>query len=202
MSDVPRLTITPRTVDAQEVASIVSLVQLDRVSEAWDRFQHASVGDGALARLGGVINAELAVQNQPPTIPSGAQRLDIPWGDGRRYPVTIGDDPLYVPIVVPADAVPLAVDGFASVYEFMGDPALREVSLSRYPCDFRPRGSAGLLLDGGGPLAAITINVGAGVAIGEVAYLAPGQTYYFNVRNHERDGTLRPSAVEIRWPHA
>jgi hypothetical protein len=61
MTDVPRITITPRTVDAQEVASIVSLVQLGRVPEAWDRFQVASLGDGALARLGGVINAALAV---------------------------------------------------------------------------------------------------------------------------------------------
>lgn len=195
-----RVTVTPRVVDAQEFAAIISLVQLGRVPEAWARFQAASLSDGALARFGGAVNAALAASEQPPDA-SGADRFDIAWGDGSRHPVTLGDGSLYVPITVPLDAAPFAVDGFAAAFEFAGAPALREVSLSRYPADFRPRGSPGLLLDGGGTLAAITFNVGAGVAIGEVAYLAPGQTYYFNVRNHVRDGSLRPSAVEIRWPH-
>ena len=63
-----RITITPRRVDAQEGASIVSLVQLGRTGEAWERFQVASVGDGALARLGGAINAALAAQPAPSVV--------------------------------------------------------------------------------------------------------------------------------------
>lgn len=60
---IERVTLTPRKVDAQEFASIASLVQLGRIPEAWQRFQAACLNDGAIARLGGVVNA--ALEQQP-----------------------------------------------------------------------------------------------------------------------------------------
>jgi len=77
-----RVSINPRVVDAQQVASIVSLVQLGQVNEAWERFQAAAVNDGAFARLGFQINAALAEQamtfqsTSPATIEVGGK---TPW---------------------------------------------------------------------------------------------------------------------------
>lgn len=188
-----RITITPRVVDAQEVASIVSLVQLGRVPEAWDRFQDASVGDGALARLGGVINAALAAK--PPA--DRMQWLVIPWGDGKRYEVpNLADQTLVVRIDVPADTPVSSQAGQASVFEFRGEPWLREICLSRYPGDFESPAASG------GMLASVIFRVGATENIGYAGMsdLLAGGTYYVNIRNYIRDAGAKPAAVEIRWP--
>lgn len=192
-----RITITPRTVDAQEVASIVSLVQLGRVPEAWERFRVASVGDGALARLGGVINAALAVP--PPDL----QWLSIPWGDGERYPVPdLATQTVVVRIDVPADATTAAGAGQASGLEFGGSLGLpRIVSLSASPGDFDE--DTALRVSGGMSVASIIFNVGARAASDppETVVLQPGQTYYFNFRNYgPSPGVVYPAAVEINWP--
>jgi hypothetical protein len=192
MTDVPRITITPRTVDAQEVASIVSLVQLGRVPEAWERFQVASVGDGALARLGGVINAALAVP--PPDL----QWLAIPWGDGKRYEVPdLAEQTVVVPLDVPADAGPSVAVGRASAYEYGGSLGmLRVVSISEQPGD-TSEGTA-LLVSGGMTVASINFSTQA--AAGAVR-VQPGRRYYFNLRNlNPEPGVVYPAAVEINWP--
>ena len=186
-----RITITPRTVDAQEVASIVSLVQLGRVPEAWDRFQVASTGDGALARLGGVINAALAVP--PPDL----QWLSIPWGDGKRYEVPgLSAQTVVVPLDVPADAGPSV--GRASAYEFRGSLGmLRVVSISEQPGDTSE--ATALWVSGGMTVASINFAV-LSAASGAVV-LAPGRRYYFNLRNlNHEPGVVYPAAVEINWP--
>ena len=187
-----RLTITPRTVDAQEVASIVSLVQLGRVPEAWERFQVASVGDGALARLGGVINAALAVP--PPDL----QWLSIPWGDGKRYEVPdLAEQTVVVPLDVPADAGPSVAVGRASAYEYGGSLGmLRVVSISEQPGD-TSEGTA-LLVSGGMTVASINFAV---LSAAGAVLVQPGRRYYFNVRNlNPEPGVLYPAAVEINWP--
>ena len=116
-----RITITPRVVDAQEVASIVSLVQLGRVPEAWERFQAASTGDGALARLGGAINAALT-QAAPEiyTLPD--------WGTDERgnrrvrmTPGTVYAIRLVVPLPPVRDAAPLVRASAAIVPAGAGD---------------------------------------------------------------------------------
>ena len=193
MSDVPRITITPRKVDAQEVASIVSLVQLGRTGEAWERFQVASTGDGALARLGGVINAALAVP--PPDL----QWLSIPWGDGKRYEVPdLAEQTVVVPLEVPADAGPSVAVGRASAYEFRGSLGmLRVVSISEQPGDTSE--ATALWVSGGMTVASINFAV-LSAASGAVV-LAPGRRYYFNVRNlNPEPGVVYPAAVEINWP--
>ena len=187
-----RITITPRTVDAQEVASIVSLVQLGRVPEAWERFQIASTGDGALARLGGVINAALAVP--PPDL----QWLAIPWGDGKRYEVPdLAEQTVVVPLDVPADAGPSVAVGRASAYEFRGSLGmLRVVSISEQPGDTSE--ATALWVSGGMTVA--SINFATQAAAGAVL-VQPGRRYYFNLRNHNPSpGVVYPAAVEINWP--
>ena len=187
-----RITITPRRVDAQEVASIVSLVQLGRTGEAWERFQVASVGDGALARLGGVINAALAVP------PHDLQWLTIPWGDGKRYEVPgLSAQTIVVPLDVPADAGPSVAVGRASAYEFRGSLGmLRVVSISEQPGDTSE--ATALLVSGGMTVA--SINFATQAAAGAVL-VQPGRRYYFNVRNlNPEPGVVYPAAVEINWP--
>lgn len=187
-----RVTVTPRVVDAQEVVSIVSLVQLGRTPEAWERFRVASVGDGALARLGGVINAALATP--PPD--DRLQWLTIQWGYGKRCEVPdLADQTIVVPILVPADALVSAQPGYASAYEFRGEPWLREVCLSRYPGDFGSPAASG------GMMATVIFRVGAVESLtSETSDLLAGRTYYLNVRNRIRDAGPKPAAIEISWP--
>lgn len=185
-----RITITPRTVDAQEVTSIVSLVQLGRVPEAWERFYVASVGDGALARLGGVINAALA------TPPAAVQWLEITWGDGRRHEIPdLADQTVVVRIDVPTDAPVSSQAGYGSVYEFRGEPWLRGICLSSQPGDFASPNASG------GTIASVIFRVGAVERLtSEMSDLLAGRTYYLNVRNQIRQAGAKPAAVEINWP--
>ena len=208
MSDVPRITITPRTVDAQEVASIVSLVQLGRVPEAWDRFQEASISDGALARLGGVINAALAAAEQPqqPALPPPTGRIDfsIPFGDsGRREIPAIAGEVVHIAFSFPAGATPFAHDGHIGWYEFRGPPGVRIVSITREPGDPGAADQSRALVTAGGKASHVAINVGAaeGVSYGGVVSLLAGRDYYFNIRNFTSLDESQPMAIEIIWPN-
>ena len=74
--------------------------------------------------------------------------------------------------------------GRLSVVEYGGPPTAREVTLSRFPCDFRPVDPSGingpLLRDEGiGPTDYIVVGPSSGGAVG----LTPGTVYYYNVRN-------------------
>jgi hypothetical protein len=91
-----------------------------------------------------------------------------------------------VRFTVPATAAPGAF-GALQVAEFGGPPTFRDVTLSTTACDFRPTDPTGA----SGPLAAASgltasIPFVAGPSAAPTAGLAPGATYYFNVRNFQR----------------
>lgn len=208
MTDVPRVTVTPRVVDAQEFAAIISLVQLGRVPEAWARFQSASLGDGALARFGGAVNAALAAAEQPqqPALPPPTGRIDfsIPFGDGKRREIpTIAGEVVHIAFGFPAGATPFAHDGHIGWYEFGGPPKTRIVSITREPGDPGAADQSRALVTAGGKASHVAINVGAaeGVSYGGVVSLLAGQTYYFNLRNFTSLDESQPMAIEIIWPN-
>ncbi|MEP7276605.1 MAG: hypothetical protein ABI812_09635, partial [Betaproteobacteria bacterium] len=75
--------------------------------------------------------------------------------------------------------------GSLTVAEFGGPPTFREISVSRFACDFRANdltGGNGPLGRAGGNSATLAFQVGASSA--SLAGLAAGQTYYLNVRNY------------------
>lgn len=196
-----RVTVTPRVVDAQEFAAIISLVQLGRVPEAWARFQSASLGDGALARFGGAVNYALANVDPAPSCPGGTTYLAHPWGDSRRVELpTFGEAPVVVTLAVPDDAPTSRTLGTIRLYEYRGDPADKQLTIGRHACDFRdaldPAGETGPMINVGGKSA----TVGFGVSFGgsEDALLQAGGTYYISMRALVA-GTW-PAAYEIQWP--
>ena len=74
--------------------------------------------------------------------------------------------------------------GNVSGGEFAGEPTVRDATLSRTPCDFRPTDPTGV----NGPFArssGISINnqFAAQPTSGGYPVLQPGATYYYNVRN-------------------
>lgn len=91
MSEPERLILNPRTVDAVELATITGLVQAHQtgmvgaLESAWARFQAASVNDGALARIGGIINGAL----DKPAMPVDTLGLYQP-GESRVTTLTPG----------------------------------------------------------------------------------------------------------------
>lgn len=206
-----RITITPREVDAREFASIVSLVQVGRTAEAWDRFKAASTGDGALARLGGAVNAALTAGQQPqqpqqPALPppTGSIDIAIPFGDYKRRELPdFSSQVVHVAFSLPAGAAPYTVSGNVAVYEFRGPPKTRIVSLTREPGDPGAADQSRALFSTGGKTSHIEINAGPAesVSYGGTVTLLPGVTYYFNVRNFKSLDQNQPAAVEIIWPH-
>lgn len=203
-----RVTVTPRVVDAQEFAAIISLVQLGRVPEAWARFQEASLGDGALARFGGAVNAALAAAEQPqqPALPppTGSIDMSIPFGDGKRREIpTLVGEVVHVAFGFPAGATPFAHDGHISWYEFRGPPGVRIVSITREPGDPGAADQSRALVTAGGKASHVAINVGSaeGVSYGGVVSLLAGRDYYFNIRNFTSLDEQQPMALEIIWPN-
>lgn len=206
VTDVPRVTVTPRTVDAQEVASIVSLVQLGRTPEAWERFQVASVGDGALARLGGVINAALAqpggdVVTLPP--PTGYVQMAIAYGDSSRHAIPyLAGGVVSVAFFLPAGTPVSVVPGHIKWGEYGGEPKLRVASIARTSSDPADM-TIPAISRGGGKASHLAFVVGANEGYDEytqTAVLSEHMTYYFNMRNLDYAGGNQPAAVEIIWP--
>lgn len=202
---VPRVTVTPRVVDAQEFAAIISLVQLGRVPEAWARFQAASLSDGALARFGGAVNAALAAAEQP-ALPPPTGRIDmsIPFGNFSRHEIpTLMGEVVHVAFSFPADADTYAVAGYIAAFEFRGPPKQRIASITREPDDPGAADQSRALVSPGGTTATAYINAGhaQGLAADGTLHLLPGVTYYFNVRNFTSLDTNQPAAVQLIWPH-
>ena len=76
--------------------------------------------------------------------------------------------------------------GRLSAAEFAGPATIRQVTISRTPCDFRavdPSGAAGPYVAGSGTTTTLLFTVDP--ARGGYPLLAPGGTYYFNVRNFD-----------------
>ncbi len=115
---------------------------------------------------------------------------DEGWVTTRLISRDFTDDPGFawngawvVKLTVPIDATPGAA-GAVTVAEFGGPPTPRQMTISRFPCDFRPNDPTG----NNGPLAQVASNttriqfvLGAG-SMGTPG-LAPGVVYYVNVRN-------------------
>ena len=90
-----------------------------------------------------------------------------------------------VKLTVPIDATPDAA-GAVTVAEFGGPTTTRQMTISRFPCDFRPDDPTG----SNGPLAQTensTTRIGFVLGAGSAGSpgLTPGQVYYVNVRNWE-----------------
>ncbi len=124
-------------------------------------------------------------------------RTNVPWATQRA--ITAGyPDPGFqwngvwvVRFTVPAGTPASSTSGRLFVAEFGGPPVVRDVTVSRFACDFRGvdvSGTNGPLLDTGGVSAngLLTVSSPAGGA----AVLQPGQTYYINVRNRGSDGSI------------
>ena len=89
-----------------------------------------------------------------------------------------------VRVAVPGTA-PDAAFGSMQVAEFGGPPTYREATLSRTACDFRPvdaSGNNGPSAFANGITASLTFIIGASTPT--YPGLAPGGTYYLNVRNY------------------
>jgi hypothetical protein len=90
--------------------------------------------------------------------------------------------------------------GRLSVSEFIGPPTARDSTLSSLPCDFRATDLSGA----NGPLSrsngtTTTNSFVIGLPMNPVPGLAPGQTYYLNVRNVSIDsGTISCSPQQQR----
>lgn len=145
---------------------------------------------------------EIAAQvlEPAPSCPAGTTYLAHLWGDSRRVELpAFGETPVVVTLAVPADAPASTILGRVSVYEFRGEPHMRQLSISTRGCDFRdapdPTGESGPLVITGGVVASASFGVGGA---GD-ARLVAGMTYCINMRNAGDPGVY-PAAYEIMWP--
>lgn len=169
-----------------------------------------------LADMAGAINYWAtqpgACGSGPTPPPPGTECADdalqstLAWGDYTRLESRkigpFGANDWCISFVVPEGTTYPAV-GYASAAEFDGQPWMRDMTLSRSPCDFRPVDPTG----NNGPIAAnlggkqVTIYFSGPGGPPDQPTLAPG-TYYFNIRNQnpEPDGNY-PADFSIIWPH-
>lgn len=158
--------------------------------------QNYSVSAGNAGGVGPPAFASVNWQSSPAAAPGFCSQFpsylftDDGWVTARLISRDFTDDPGFawngvwvVKLTVPIDATSGA-GGAATVAEFGGPPTARQMSISRFPCDFRPVDPTG----NNGPLALVASNtariqfvVGAG-SMGTPG-LAQGVVYYANVRN-------------------
>jgi len=90
--------------------------------------------------------------------------------------------------------------GSLTAAEFNGPPTFREISVSRFACDFRTTdlgGANGPLGRAAGSTASLAFKIGANAP--NLTGLTAGQTYYLNVRNYApNSGTVSCSASQQR----
>ena len=165
----------------------------------------------ALSNLSGALNTwatKPGACGSAPALPTcGPDTINttIAWGDFTRYTTRsiapFGDNVWCIAFTVPAGTAPTSNVGYGSVAEFGGDPWMREMTLSRFPCDFRPAdptGANGPLEWSIGKQATIHWRVG-----GDPNNLQPGVTYYYNIRNQQpTEGLILPAGFSIIWPPA
>ncbi|MCC6197358.1 MAG: hypothetical protein IT518_23130 [Burkholderiales bacterium] len=153
-----------------------------------------------------------AAGGPPPPPPGGGfcgqfakvEQINLAWGDITRFKTAqyngFGAGKVFVmALTVPTSPSSYGLSGYSSVFEYGGPPSLRQVTLSKSACDFRPidlSGVNGPLDASSGMQATIFWNVG----IGSGALLAPGGTYYFNYRNLNCDISSCEAMIENYWP--
>jgi hypothetical protein len=139
-----------------------------------------------------------------PTPPVGVKLIDVAWGDGQRFLtkniVPFGCNVIAMRFTVPATPATYNKPGYFSIAENEGPPTLREVSLSVNPGDF----DTFVLARSFGVQATIDFNVGAGPGSWG---LAPGLTYYINMRNWDQvnqkcscDQATCNAGFSTNWP--
>jgi hypothetical protein len=129
--------------------------------------------------------------------------ISIPWGNvGRLYTSDYGgfsaETVFVVRMVVPSTPASYAAAGYTTFAEFNGPPALRHMTLSSTPCDFRspdPSGANGPFVATQGTSTLINWNVGA-----PPVSLVAGSVYYFNARNLSCGQDFCEAATETIWP--
>jgi hypothetical protein len=135
----------------------------------------------------------------------------IGWGDlsGQRiYTSSMGGfgptTALVIQFTVPTSPSTYATEGKVSFAEFGDPPTLRQQTISKSRCDFRPvdpTGASGPLSKAEGVQTLTQFNVGAAPL-----NLTPGQTYYINVRNFSSDigqtctGGACNGSITFDWP--
>jgi len=148
--------------------------------------------------------ASVVWQSSPTTPPGFCSQFpsylytDESWSNATFVSRDFVDDPGFAwnGVWVVKLAVPSGASGTHSgrlaMAEFGGPPTAREVTLSRFPCDFRPIDPSGvngpLFRDEGiGSTEYIVVGASSGGAVG----LTPGVVYYYNVRNWQVEtGTI------------
>ncbi|MFO1304435.1 MAG: hypothetical protein U1F54_11920 [Burkholderiales bacterium] len=131
--------------------------------------------------------------------------VTLPWGSTARintqdYGGFSPETVFVLRMTVPPSPPTFAAGGYTSFAEYNGPPALRALSLSTTPCDFRtavdPTGANGPLGYAEGTAPIINWNVGA-----SAVSLAPGATYYFNVRSLSCPQDACDATTTTIWPH-
>jgi len=132
------------------------------------------------------------------------KQVPIVWGNFARFNTEdYGhfsiETVLVVPLVVPSTPASYAAAGYSSLVEYNGPPALRHMTLSNTPCDFRAPDPSGV----NGPLVAIqgsAVLINWNVGVPPVS-LVPGSTYYFNFRNLDCGQEFCDATTSTIWPH-
>ena len=141
-----------------------------------------------------VSSASVDWLSMPPTPPGLCSAFpsylftDDGWTSTRLITSEFTDPPGFasdgvwvVKLTVPPGAASARLGSFSAA-EYNGPPTLRQMTLSTVPCDFRsvdPTGSNGPLAESD----SARILFALGGSTGGVPGLAPGETYYVNVRN-------------------
>lgn len=156
------------------------------------------------------VQAEVEWQDNPASRPGFCGQYDrikyitMPWGSVERFTTVAygGFSPetvFVVSVTVPAAPAAYATAGITSLAEYNGPPALRQMSLSKSPCDFRtpdPSGANGPFAGDAGVAVILNWNVGA-----QPVGLQPGQTYYFNFKNNSCGQDFCEASTTTNWPH-
>lgn len=165
---------------ARMFREIMALRQQGRIAESNAKLDQYGVEMGNMA---GALGVGLPLGTPPPPI-GECEAVPNP-GSNVRIPLPNFAGPKCFRLVI--DAGPKANAGYASIYEFGGEPLLRQCTLSRVPGDFRPIDVTG----SNGPY-----DAGQGVQCSMIFNPPPG-TYFFNVRTTAGASSAR---VEVSWP--
>jgi hypothetical protein len=114
------------------------------------------------------------------------------WTSGGNWLTqAFGDHVAWVfQVTAPAGTAQSQILGRFAVSEYQGPPTMRQVSLSRTPCDYRAKdytGANGPLSISNGTTATIIYGVCTPQFFGGTACLTPGVTYFVSARNWSVD---------------
>jgi hypothetical protein len=173
-----------------------STTNLCFVSSAAAGVQTYSVSASNAGGTGPLVSASVAWQASPAAAPGLCSNFpsylftDEGWTKAGLQSRDFTDDPGFawngvwvVKLSIPANATGSG-GGRISVFEYGGPPTRREVTISRFACDFRavdPAGNNGPLLVDEGTATNDYFILGA--PSGGFIGLTPGNVYFFNVRN-------------------